>query len=209
MSHLHIPDGIVSPIIWAAGYILTILILYYLTKKMDNENIRRKIPFTGIAAAIMLLAMTVPLGILPVHLSLASLTGILLGPGLGFLAVFSVNMILALVGHGGITLVGLNTLIIGTEVLVSSWLFRTVLKKFNIFLRTFISVAFALGVSICMMVIVFVTVSDSNQELPFHIHSGEGTMLAIIILSGILIESLATSFIVKYFNKVRPDMIEE
>lgn len=209
MSHLHIPDGVLSPLVWISGYIITFTIMFYLTRKMDKEGIRKKIPFTGIAAAIMLLAMSIPLGFLPAHLSLASLVSILLGPSLGFLAVFSVNLILALVGHGGITLVGLNTLIIGGEVLISSFLFRKVLYKIGMFSRTFISVAVALGVSISSMILVFFLALGSSDGMPFHLHSGQASLLIGIIILGIFIESMATSFIIKYFEKVRPDIISK
>ncbi len=209
MSHLHIPDGVLSPFIWVSGYILTFIILFYLTKQMDLEEIKKKIPFTGIAAAIMLLAMSIPLGILPLHLSLASLVSILLGPSLGFLAVFSVNLILALVGHGGITIIGLNTLIIGSEVLISSFLFRKVLYKIGIFARTFISVGLALTASVSTMILLFITALGTSGEMPFHLHSGEASVLISIVLIGIFIESVATAFIIRYFQKVRPDIISE
>lgn len=209
MSHLHIPDGVLSPLVWVPGYIITFILMFFLTRKMNNEEIRKKMPFTGIAAAIMLLAMSIPLGIIPVHLSLASLISILLGPGLGFLAVFSVNLILALIGHGGITLVGVNTLIIGTEVLISSFLFRRILSKMGMFSRTFISVSLALAVSVSAMISVFFIALGSSEKLPFHLHSGEAGLLIGFIIIGIFLEALATAFIVKYFQKVRPDIISK
>ncbi len=220
MSHLHIPDGVLSPFIWVPGYILTFGIIYFILRKSEGDSLRQKIPFTGIAAALMLLAMSIPLGIIPVHLSLASLTGILLGPGLGFLAVFSVNLILALIGHGGITLIGINTLVIGTEVLLSSFLFRKILTKMGIMSRTFISVSISLVVSVTIMILIFMAAFGTAGELPFHIHNdhhGEDIhesvqgigILFLIVFSGIFIESTATSFIVSYFSKVRPDMISK
>ena len=209
MSHLHIPDGVLSPFIWVPGYIVAFIIMFYLTRKMDREEIRKKIPFTGMAAAVMLLGMSIPLGIIPVHLSLASLVSILLGPSLGVLAVFSVNLILALVGHGGITIVGLNTLIIGSEVLIASFLFRKILYKMGMFSRTLISVALALAVSVSTMILLFITALGSSGEMPFHLHSGEAGVLIGIVLLGIFIESVATAFIIRYFQKVRPDIISE
>lgn len=220
MSHLHIPDGILSPFIWVSGYLVTFVILYLILKKGESDSLRQKIPFTGIAASLMLIAMSVPLGIIPVHLSLASLTAILLGPGLGFLAVFSVNIILALVGHGGITLVGINTLVIGTEVFISSFLFRKVLIKMGIMSRTFLSVSLALIVSVALMVLIFMTAFGTGGEMPFHIHNdhhienqnesfGEFALLGSIVLFGIFIEGMATSLIVRYFSKVRPDIISK
>ena len=48
-------------------------------------------------------------------MNFAALAGMMLGPALSFVSVFVVNLILALLGHGGITAVGINTLTIGIE----------------------------------------------------------------------------------------------
>lgn len=36
MSHLHIPDGVISPIWWILGYVFTFLILALLLKKNEG-----------------------------------------------------------------------------------------------------------------------------------------------------------------------------
>src|SRR5690606_34925185 len=58
------------------------------------------------------------------HLNLTVLSGIILGPAVGLIAAFIVNLILALVGHGGVTVVGLNTLVFGVEIVLGVFLFR-------------------------------------------------------------------------------------
>lgn len=207
MSHLHIPDGILSPFIWLPAWLLTFTIIFVIIKNKNQDDLRRKIPFTAISAAIMLLAMSVPLGFLPIHLSLASLVGILLGPAMGFMAVFSVNLILALAGHGGISIVGLNTLIIGSEIFISSFFFRKVLKKVPVLPRTFISVSLALLLSVSLMLLLVIKNLSADGHLPFHLEPGQWSLLFAIITSGVFIEALASAFIVRYFEKTRPDMI--
>jgi len=71
----------------------------------------------------MLVAMS--LEILPIfyHINLSVVAGILLGPALGFLAAFIANLILAFMGHGGITVIGLNTLLLGSEAVLGHTLF--------------------------------------------------------------------------------------
>jgi ABC-type Co2+ transport system permease subunit len=61
----------------------------------------------------MLAANALPLGPLEYHLTLSGPIGILLGPAGAFQAAFAVSAILALFGHGGFTVVGLNTLVLG------------------------------------------------------------------------------------------------
>src|SRR5258705_3668817 len=61
----------------------------------------------------MLAAMAIPLGVFEYHLTLAGPLGVLLGAGGAFQVGFTVNAILAMMGHGGVTTIGLNALITG------------------------------------------------------------------------------------------------
>ncbi|MEW6624552.1 MAG: energy-coupling factor ABC transporter permease [Bacillota bacterium] len=170
MSHIHIPDGILPFPLWILGYLGTFLILFVLLKRVQVESMRSKIPLAGVAAAVMLLSMSIPLGFIPLHFSLAVLCGILLGPGLGFIIVFVVNFILALVGHGGITVVGLNTLIIGSEVLVGYYLFKKLGEKFSAAPAAFIAVVIGLALSVTLMVGVVSTTVSLAEALPHSHH---------------------------------------
>ncbi len=152
MSHIHIPDGIIPNLWWIAGYILTALMLFILIKKVDTRDIGKKVPLAGMAAAIMLVGMSIPLGFIPLHFSLAVLVGILVGPSIGFIVVFTVNLILALFGHGGITIVGLNTLIIGSEVIIGYYLFQALVKNWGRTKAAVGATIVALLVSLTLMV---------------------------------------------------------
>ncbi|SCZ01258.1 energy-coupling factor ABC transporter permease [Alkaliphilus peptidifermentans] len=174
MSHIHIPDGIIPFAWWVGGYIITFTIMFVLLKGIKGEEVRKKIPLTGLAAAIMLIGMSVPLGIIPVHLSLAVLTGILIGPKLGFLAVFIVNIMLALFGHGGITLVGLNTLVIGSEVLLGYFLFSLFSKKLKQLTSIILATSMALVASLTIMALLVGFSVDFNEAIPHHHAYGHG-----------------------------------
>lgn len=172
MSHIHLPDGIIPPFLWILAFLITFCIVYYIIKSIKQDEIRHKIPHTGVAAAIMLLGMSVPLFIVPVHLSLAVLTGILIGPKLGFLAVLVVNFILAFIGHGGITLVGINTLIIGSEVVAGFYIFKYVSKSGNYKLGSMIATSVAVIISMTLMVSMVSVTAGLAEALPHH-HHGE------------------------------------
>ncbi len=118
MSHLHFPDGVLPVYLWAAGLAVTAIIMSLVLYRLGKQEQVKKLPMVGILVAIMLLAMSIPLGFLPYHLNLTVLSGIILGPSLAFIAVFIVNLFLSFMGHGGITVVGLNTLVIGLEAVV-------------------------------------------------------------------------------------------
>ena len=72
----------------------------------------------------MLVGMSTEFVPIAYHINLTVLAGIIVGPAMGFLAAFIVDLILALFGHGGITVVGLNTLIVGAECALGSLIFR-------------------------------------------------------------------------------------
>ena len=59
------------------------------------------------------------------HINLTVVAGVLLGPWLGIIAAFIVVVILALMGHGGVTVIGLNTLMIATEIVLGGALVRS------------------------------------------------------------------------------------
>lgn len=167
MSHIHIPDGILPVLWWSSGYFITLTVIFLILKKMQIEDVRQRIPFIGVMAAVMLVSMSIPLGFIPLHFSLAVLCGILLGPSLGFITVFIVNFVLALMGHGGITVVGLNSIIMGSEVLIGAYLFRLLLNtKLSLVSSVVISTVTALLVSIVLMVGVVGTTVGVIEVLP-------------------------------------------
>lgn len=272
MSHIHISDGFISPLWGLGGYIAVGFIMFFILKKIKETDLRRKIPMTGVVAALMLIGMSVPLGPLPIHLSLAVLSGIIAGPALGFIAVFVVCFLLAFFGHGGMTLVGLNTLIIGAEVFVGSMLFRLFSKKLTAFKSASIATAIAVGVSMTLSIgLIAVTIglpeavaikfghNHNEQEVTYqdnhhnqvydkvheqddlqyqdehyqnyddnnsqyqdehHHHDQEikninflflsgWAAIIIIFLIGICLESIGTGLIVQFFNKIRPDIINQ
>ena len=129
MTHLHIADGVLPVPLWVAGLLLTAGLVAFVSYRHRADRADR-LTLLGSLAAVMLAAMAVPLG--PIgHLSFAPVVGILLGPGLGFLAAVVVNAILALLGHGGITVLGLNALVLGAGTVAARPLFRLARARFE------------------------------------------------------------------------------
>ena len=124
MSHLHFPDGVLPWWLIACGWVVTGALLLLVSRQLSEEEQRRRLPLLGVMAAFMLVGMSTEIVPVAYHVNLTVLAGIVLGPGLGLLAAFVVNLILAFFGHGGLTVVGLNTLIIGAECALGSYLFR-------------------------------------------------------------------------------------
>jgi cobalt/nickel transport system permease protein len=126
MSHIHIPDGILPLWLVAAGWVITLGLLFLSARRLSGSDAdaARKISLLGVMAAVMLVGMSTEFVPIAYHVNLTVLTGIIVGPAMGFLAAFIVDLILALFGHGGITVVGLNTLIIGAECALGYYIFH-------------------------------------------------------------------------------------
>jgi len=154
MSHIHLPDGVIPFVWWFGGYIAALLVAIFVLRQIDKDSVRRKIPIAAVMAAVMLITMSIPLGFLPFHLNLSALAGILMGPGLGFVIAFVVNIFMAMMGHGGVTVIGLNTLIIGAEAVLAFLIFSGLRNKLQQSFSSGISVALALVVSISLMLAV-------------------------------------------------------
>lgn len=124
MSHIHIPDGVLPIWLVLLGWALTAGLLVLSVRRLGAGGARERLPLLGVVSAVMLVAFSVAIAPLGYHLNLSVVAGIVLGPALGFLAAFIVDLVLALMGHGGITVVGLNTLVLGSEVALGSYAFR-------------------------------------------------------------------------------------
>ncbi|MCG0278181.1 MAG: energy-coupling factor ABC transporter permease [Thermanaeromonas sp.] len=224
MSHLHIPDGVIPPIWLALGFSGTAGLLALAIVRTRREEITSSLSRLSVICAFMLLAMSIPLGFLPVHLNLTVLAGILLGPWLGIIASFIVNLILALVGHGGITVVGLNTLVVGSEVVLGYYLFRALRQHMRPTAAAALATALTLLVSMTLMIgLVGLTQIEPSLLLHDHgfSHEEEHEMEALqeislvrftqiilpISLVGIILESAVTSLLISYLLKVKPDLI--
>jgi len=236
MSHIHLPDGVLPVWLWASGFIVVILIWAILLRTMRKEDLTRRFPLLGMMAAVMVLGASVEIVPIAYHVNLTVISGILLGPSLIFLATFVVNTILALFGHGGITVIGLNTLILSIEGILGYFLFHLswkLLKRFApaVFLATFI----ALLCSTSAMIGV-VSLGTSHYDELIHQEKGRGIIgfefgkekeehhpgqpaeekvnlgrfIAIILPLGFIgwvLEGVITTLIGRYIRRLRPDLL--
>lgn len=233
MSHLHIPDGILPFYLPVLGFVITGLIIAFALYRLRGRDINKLVPRLGIVSAFMLVVMSVPLGFLPYHLNLTVLAGIILGPGLGFISVFLVNLLLGFVGHGGITMVGLNSLAVGSEVFIGYYLFRWLSRRIKVASAAALTTVLTVLVSSLMMVSI-VAASQVNpvmfmeretsevhtekvpaKQVPAE-QTSEAPKLSIlqfaatvlpVTIPGAILESMAVLGIVNFLWRVRPDIL--
>jgi cobalt/nickel transport system permease protein len=235
MSHIHFPDGVLPVWLWASGFIVAILIGTLLLRLTKKEELTRRLPLLGMMAAVMVLGASVEIVPIAYHVNLTVISGILLGPSLLFLATFVVNVILALFGHGGITVIGLNTLVLSIEGVAGYFLFRffwRLLRRltFAAFFATFL----ALAISTFAMIGV-VSLGTSHYEELIHQEKGgiigfefgkekethpTGALpekevnlkrfISIILPLGFIgwvLEGIITVLVARYIQRLRPDLL--
>jgi cobalt/nickel transport system permease protein len=236
MSHIHLPDGVLPVWLWASGFVVVVLIWMILLRVMKKEELPKRLPLLGMMAAVMVLGASVEIVPIAYHVNLTVMSGILLGPSLIFLATFVVNVILALFGHGGITVIGLNTLMFSIEGALGYFLFHLFWRllrrlSFAVFLATFL----ALTASTFSMIGV-VSLGASHYEELIHQEEGRGMIgfefgkekgghqkegvpekevnlkrfIAIILPLGFIgwvLEGMITALITRYLHRLRPDLL--
>jgi cobalt/nickel transport system permease protein len=131
MTHIHIPDGVLPLWLWLGGWLLTLGVLWAAGRAGSGAESRRRVPLLAVLSAMMLVAMSSEIVPLAYHLNLTVIAGTLLGTALSPIAAFIVCVILALLGHGGVTVIGLNTLLITAEMVIGGTLVRALIRAFG------------------------------------------------------------------------------
>ncbi len=236
MSHIHLPDGVLPIWLWVCGWMVSVLVWIILLRMTEKKDVSRRLPLLGMMAAAMVLGASVEILPIAYHVNLAVISGILLGPALIFMATFIVNVILALFGHGGVTVIGLNTLILSMEGVLGYILFRffwRVLKRLTA--ATFLATFLSLAISTFGMIGV-VGLGVPHYEELIHQESGTGIFdvkllrektdhhemedtgkevnlkrfVAVVLPLGCLgwiLEGVITCLIIRYIHRLRPDLL--
>jgi cobalt/nickel transport system permease protein len=124
MSHIHIPDGILPVWLWASGWAVSLIVLWIASRRAERADVRRKVPLVAVISALVLIAMSSEIVPIAYHVNLTVVAGALLGPQLAIVAAFVVQVALALLGHGGVTVIGLNVIMTASEMILGWLLFR-------------------------------------------------------------------------------------
>lgn len=200
MSHLHLPDGVVPLWLWAPAWPIALGLLLLANRSVTPQ----RIAYQGALGALMLAAMAVPLGPLEFHLTLAGPVGILLGAAGALPVVFVVSAILAFLGHGGLTVIGLNTFVLAAAGATASLAFRALPK-----LRP--AWAMALGTAAGQLVagalwagVVYFTLRAGHPGPRLGLFSG--LVLALWIV-GTLVESVVAFGIGRFLANVHPALL--
>lgn len=214
MAHIHLEDGAFSlqwvSVWWILSIILVCLCMYWM-RKVNKSNNSKVLTIAGMctAASFAIFQVNIPL-FGGVHMNLTPLIGILGGPAVGGIIVFIVNILSAAIGHGGWGMIGANTLVNITEVLVAYFTYRGLAKaKLSSFSRAGIATLAGLFLgNVTMIVIILVSgiqgVTQNSTDILYGL-----SLLAGINMGVAAIEAVLTGYVVAYIQKVRPDMLQE
>lgn len=214
MSHLHIPDGVLPLAIWLPGLVAAVAILF-LASWVLRDQPRSRAAYQGAVGALMLAAMAIelPLGPIDYHLSLVGPVGALLGAAAGYQVVFVVSAILALIGHGGLTVIGWNALVLGAGAAIARPLAGLLARRLGpaAGLAGATAVAQALSGGLWLAIVALGLKGGSRMDL-FHEH-GQGRFVLLaglalpLWLLGIAVETLVAWGLGRFVARVRPDLL--
>jgi cobalt/nickel transport system permease protein len=112
---MHIPDGFLSPSVFVAGFVVTIIFWAISFKKIKLAD--RQVPIMGLLTALFFAAMMMNYPIVggtTAHLLGGASLGLILGPFAGCISVTIILVLQALLfGDGGLTALGANVLNMG------------------------------------------------------------------------------------------------
>ncbi|MBW2637609.1 MAG: cobalt transporter CbiM, partial [Deltaproteobacteria bacterium] len=129
---MHISEGVLSAPVLIAGAAVAVAGISIGLRRMDNDNI----PKVAVLSSAFFVAslIHVPLGPASVHLVLNGIIGILLG-WLSFPSIFvALTLQAILFQFGGITTLGVNTVVMALPGVICYYLFRGYVRRGNGFL---------------------------------------------------------------------------
>lgn len=197
---MHIADGVLTTSVWVGGYITAAGVCAACSRGIKAEDMPKAAVMTSALFVVSLIH--IPLGPTSVHLLLNGIAGIVLGP-LSFIAILlSLILQAVLFQHGGLTTIGVNSLIVGVPALVCYRLFLLRNKiKFRNREVIFGAICGALGPALAALLLSFFLIVSGGCFI------GIAKVALIANLPIVIIEGVLTGFIVAFLYKVKPEML--
>lgn len=213
---MHVPDGLIPAPLCLGGYALTGLTTWLCLRRID----RHPDPSRGMARAALLTAaffaassLRIPIPPASVHLVLNGLMGVMLG-AFAFPAVLvGLTLQALLFGHGGMTTLGVNAVLMGWPALAAgaifqrrAWLQPWLGDRGAALVTSGLAGAIALGLSTALFFAIALGTITPDLNGP----AERAALWALAIAHGptILIEGLFTAAVVGFLQRVSPDLLD-
>ncbi|MBD2428321.1 cobalt transporter CbiM [Phormidium sp. FACHB-1136] len=213
---MHIPDGIVSAQVCAAGYALTGLATWYSLRQINRKpDPTAEIPKASLLTAAFFVASSIYIPVPPtsVHLILNGLLGVVLGY-FAFPAILIGLFFQALViGHGGLTTLGVNAAMMGIPALLAYHIFQgrnSIGKVLPEPARTgiFAFLGGALGLGIAALIFLALVILNIPADVDANAERTAILTLSIAHIPLMMVEGMFTAMLVLFLQRVKPELLE-
>lgn len=214
---MHIPDGLLPAPVTISGYALAGLITWYSLQQINRQPEPTKgIPKASLLTAAFFVASSIHIPIPPtsIHLILNGLLGTVLGyyafPAILIGLLFQAVMI----GHGGLSTLGLNAIITGVPALIAYHIFnlrwKFINKQANKQLTTgiFAFIAGASGVAVTISIFFGLVLYTIGFAMEAVTEEAGFFALAITHIPLIILEGFFTTLLVLFLQRVKPQLLE-
>jgi len=200
---MHISDGVLSLPVIIAGWVITIVLLAVTLRWASRRgDIASEIPKLSVLTGAFFVASLIHIDIPPssAHLILNGLLGIVLGP-LCYVAMFiGLTLQALLFQHGGITVIGINTLNVGVPGLICYLTFLAGYKR-KISLPVLGGICGGLAIILTVACLVCVLVISGDQFFVV------AQLLAIAHIPIMIVEAVVSGAVVGYLVRVKPELL--
>lgn len=196
----HIPDGVLSWPVLAAGGVAAAAAVAVGVRALDEQRIPR---VAIVAAAFFALSLfSIPLGASSVHLLLGGLMGLILGVSI-FPAVLAALLLQAVMfGFGGLTSIGVNTINIALPGAIAGMIFAPLVAQADV-------ARAALYGGVCAACAVLGT--GLMVSLSLYASSPDFAASSRIVVFSyaplLVVEALVTGFCVSFVKRVKPELL--
>ncbi|RMD78277.1 MAG: cobalt transporter CbiM [Gammaproteobacteria bacterium] len=199
---MHISDGVLSAPVLAAGFVGTAALTAVTIRKMDMEEI----PKVSVLTAVFFVAslIHVPIGPSSVHLILNGLVGVVLGRRAFPAILLGIILQALLFGHGGVSVIGVNALMMGSGALVAYGIWRQ-RRRFHIAQREFVfgALAGATGVFVSGVILALALATTGKAFLAT---AGYALAAHIPIM---VVEALVVGAAASFLARVKPQILAD
>ena len=197
---MHISEGVLSAPVLVGGFVGTAVLAAATMRRMDLEEIPKLSVITSVFFVASLIH--VPIGVTSVHLILNSLVGVVLGWRAFPAVLVGIVLQAILFGHGGVTVIGVNTLMMGGGALVAYMVWQQ--RHHFTFKRrelVFGALAGATGVMISGIILSLALITTGEA---FYTMAGAVLLAHIPIM---LIEAGVVGACAEFLNRVKPEIL--
>lgn len=197
---MHVSEGVIAAPVLIAGAAGAVAGCAVGLKKMSVENTPRVAVLSSVFFVASLIHL--PVGPASVHLMLSGFVGIVLG-WMAFPAIIVALLLQAILFQfGGITTLGINTLVMAVPALVCSLLYaRFVQRRNNTVAAVAAFLAGATGIFLGGMIVALLLISTGEQFI------AAAKLFVAAHFPVMIVEGILTAFIIVFIRRIKPEIL--